>query len=122
MLPINPTCAGYAVVVHGKTHMTAKHFEEADNSTALVTEVLSEDAQTRRIELAFFERVVNHAAQASAVQLGAARRRTNVENEVLRELHAVRNPVWQRFALELEKARPAQKDFGQFGSFREPDR
>jgi hypothetical protein len=100
--------------------LTANAYRDSETSTKAVSEVLSEDACKRRVELAFLERVVSLTASKSAARLSAARahKLTELESDVLEELHHFRNPMWTRLARELEKTHLPQADFGQFGKYR----
>jgi hypothetical protein len=104
--------------------MTATAYRDSDTSTKAVSEVLSEDAGERKVELAFLERMVSLTASKSAARLSAARahKLTGLESDVLEELHDFRNPMWTRLARELEKTHLPQADFGEFGKYREGDR
>lgn len=103
--------------------MTARGFN-SEASTTAVNEVLSDDAYKRGVELAFLQRVIRRMESESAGQLTAARahKRIGLESEVIQELHDARSPIWKSLARQLEKTHPAQRDFGQFGKFRDSDR
>ncbi|GAB3645169.1 hypothetical protein [Ramlibacter alkalitolerans] len=94
------------------------HIRDSERTPPVVSEVLSDDAYKRGVELAFYERMVRLTFMVSRASLRAAREQRGdaLTADVQAHLQAHRSPMFARLARAMEKEQPPSPDFGQFRS------